>query len=229
MIMGLIMETKGKEQFVDVHYVNTAVPCVVEEYYVGFPQSHEDQDSVYQTARASSSAGSRSDFVWDQSTNRGSSLRTASVVRSQLAIDEALARELQELQVAEVDITSKTSAKSSGGQYTSITSDQVVRQDDVDPDNMTYEELQSLGEAIGAETKGLSDELISFLPTSTYKTGLFSRKNKEDKCVICHDTYKNRVKLIHLPCQHNFHSKCVAHWLKINKACPICKEEVFGS
>lgn len=37
------METKGKEQFVDVHYVNTAVPCVVEEYYVGFPESHEDQ------------------------------------------------------------------------------------------------------------------------------------------------------------------------------------------
>ncbi|KAL6004554.1 hypothetical protein ACLOJK_005109 [Asimina triloba] len=68
----------------------------------------------------------------------------------------------------------------------------VVGQDDVDPDNMTYEELQTLGEAIGTESRGLSEELISYLPSSKYKTGFFSRKEKHEEvqmhCYV-HDVF----------------------------------------
>lgn len=38
-------------------------------------------------------------------------------------------------------------------------------------------------EEIGTESRGLSDELISYLPSSTYKIGLFSKKDKHDEYV----------------------------------------------
>ncbi|RDY10371.1 E3 ubiquitin ligase BIG BROTHER [Mucuna pruriens] len=57
-------------------------------------------------------------------------------------------------------------------------SSQVIWQDNIDPDNMTYEELLDLGEAVGTQSRGLSQELIDMLPTSKYKFGsLFKRKN----------------------------------------------------
>ncbi|XP_078174140.1 E3 ubiquitin-protein ligase BIG BROTHER-like isoform X1 [Carex rostrata] len=110
-----------------------------------------------------------------------------------------------------------------------LNSENVPReQDNINPDNMTYEELQSLGEQIGTENKGLSDELISYLPTSKYRTGFFSR-NVTEECVVCKTYYKNGQKLITLPCQHRYHADCITQWLQLNKVCPVCNEEVFGS
>jgi len=109
-----------------------------------------------------------------------------------------------------------------------LNSENVPREDNINPDNMTYEELQSLGEQIGTENKGLSDELISYLPTSKYRTGFFSR-NVTDECVVCKTYYKNGQKLIALPCQHRYHADCITQWLQLNKVCPVCNEEVFGS
>ncbi|GJR98129.1 RNA-directed DNA polymerase, eukaryota [Tanacetum coccineum] len=60
----------------------------------------------------------------------------------------------------------------------SASSSQVVWQDDIDPDNMTYEELLDLGEAIGTESRGLSQELIDSLPTTRYKSGGFFLRKK---------------------------------------------------
>ncbi|KAF8403832.1 hypothetical protein HHK36_011938 [Tetracentron sinense] len=53
---------------------------------------------------------------------------------------------------------------------------QVIWQDNIDPDNMSYEELLDLGEAVGTQSRGLSQELISSLPISKYRPGFFSRK-----------------------------------------------------
>ncbi|KAL3815071.1 hypothetical protein ACJIZ3_016339 [Penstemon smallii] len=59
---------------------------------------------------------------------------------------------------------------------------EVIWQDDIDPDNMTYEELLDLGEAVGTESRGLSQELINVLPTSKYKSGgIFSRRKSGDR------------------------------------------------
>lgn len=106
---------------------------------------------------------------------------------------------------------------------------QVVWQDNVDPDNMTYEELLELGEAVGTQSRGLSKELISLLPISKYKPGFFSRKKfRDERCVICQMEYKRKERRITLPCKHVYHSLCGSRWLSINKACPICYTEVFG-
>ncbi|VFQ77577.1 unnamed protein product [Cuscuta campestris] len=97
----------------------------------------------------------------------------------------------------------------------------------INPDNMSYEELQSLGDAIGHESRGLSDDMISRLPTFRYNCGFFFWKKKsDDGCVICCSEYANREKVTSLLCAHTFHFKCIVPWLRENKTCPVCKEEV---
>ncbi|KAF8369541.1 hypothetical protein HHK36_019818 [Tetracentron sinense] len=106
---------------------------------------------------------------------------------------------------------------------------QVIWQDNIDLDNMTYEELLDLGEAVGTQSRGLSQELISSLPISKFKSGFFSRKKSQgERCVICQMEYKKSERQITLPCKHVYHAGCGTRWLSINKACPICYTEVFG-
>ncbi|XVF69660.1 hypothetical protein PTKIN_Ptkin11bG0099500 [Pterospermum kingtungense] len=92
-----------------------------------------------------------------------------------------------------------------------------------------YQELLELGETVGTQSRGLSQELISLLPVSKYKCSLFSRKkSRNERCVICQMEYKRGERRITLPCKHVYHAGCGTRWLSINKACPICYTEVFG-
>ncbi|CAA2981568.1 Hypothetical predicted protein [Olea europaea subsp. europaea] len=84
----------------------------------------------------------------------------------QFTLDEALARSLQ-LQ------------DYSGDDPDLLVTSQIRRQDNINPDNMTCEELLSLDEASGNEHKGLSVHLISQLPTFRYKAGSSARKREE--------------------------------------------------
>lgn len=250
--MAATVEAKDKHK-VEVHYLNSDVPCFIEEIEGCFygPNDIELseiflQESLYQSLQGSSlkdantSSSSSSSSVGpnhDQSSSRmGSCLRPV-IEEPQLTEDEVLARNLQEMEdqlaltsISELsdDLNGPTLTTDTGSSSTG-TSEMAPPEDDIDPDNMTYEELQSLGDAIGVESKGLSDEIISVLPTSRYKTGFFSRKSKNEQCVICYTPYKNREVIMTLPCSHSYHSECIRRWLKINKACPICNKEVFGS
>lgn len=106
---------------------------------------------------------------------------------------------------------------------------QAFLHDNVDPDNMTYEELLELGEAVGTQSRGLSPELIALLPISKHKCGFFVRKkSRSESCVICQMKYKRGDRKISLPCKHVYHASCGIKWLSINKACPICYTEVLG-
>lgn len=105
---------------------------------------------------------------------------------------------------------------------------QVVWEDNVDLDNMTYEELLELGEVVGSQSRGLSQEAISQLPVSKFKCGFFWRKkSRSERCVICQMEYKRGERQITLPCKHIYHRGCGTQWLTINKACPICYKEVL--
>lgn len=113
--------------------------------------------------------------------------------------------------------------------HESARENQVLWQDNIDPDNMSYEELLELGETVGTQSRGLSQELISSLPVSKYKCGFFCiRKSRKERCVICQMEYKRGDKQITLPCKHAYHVGCGTRWLSINKACPICYTDVFA-
>lgn len=149
----------------------------------------------------------------------------------QLALDEYMARALQ-LEYDSDNISQSTSTgtvenRRSGSRGTPVMPvNQTVMEDPIDPDNMTYEQLQELGESIGSETRGLSEDLISRLRNFKYKTSILSKKKEKQECVICYEMYKNGDRLTALPCAHQYHLKCITPWLRLNKHCPVCQEEV---
>ncbi|KAG9140684.1 hypothetical protein Leryth_006883, partial [Lithospermum erythrorhizon] len=129
--------------------------------------------------------------------------------------DEALARSLQELEdnfehlnVTQSDDSDQVHAESDsshGSAHTRV-SIRNSSEDDIDPDNMTYEELHSLGEDVGHESKGLSDDIISRLPTFKFKAD--SKKSTDEQCVICCSEFMDGAQLITLPCAHRYDSEC---------------------
>ncbi|KAB5556624.1 hypothetical protein DKX38_007533 [Salix brachista] len=96
--------------------------------------------------------------------------------------------------------------------------------EEVDPDELSYEELLALGEVVGTESRGLSAATIASLPSINYKTGS-SQNGSNDSCVICRLDYEDGETLTLLSCKHSYHSECINNWLKINKACPVCNTE----
>ncbi|KAI3712482.1 hypothetical protein L1987_71039 [Smallanthus sonchifolius] len=100
--------------------------------------------------------------------------------------------------------------------------------DDVDPDELSYEELIALGEVVGTESRGLSADSIASLRSVIYNTQN-SQNGSSETCVICRLDYEDGDNLILLSCKHSYHSACITNWLQINKVCPVCSTEVSTS
>ncbi|KVH87403.1 Zinc finger, RING/FYVE/PHD-type [Cynara cardunculus var. scolymus] len=250
------------------HYLSYGVPDeIVENLEQFFPDndglSYEEvllqQASMYQSFQErdmSNSVGTYDDGIqnWGRPVqDEGESSRHVGGL-SQEAMDEALARSLQELEDGfEGVFISEHSGSASGGlrlypicsltlERRSIYKHVVITccagntgssiatpsraevassdsgQNSIDPDNMQYEELVNLGESIGVENRGISGALLSRLPTSKYRSGLFSKlKKKEESCVICQMNYNSGDLLIMLPCSHRYHTKCITDWLMVKK------------
>eukprot|EP00252_Welwitschia_mirabilis_P021147 TRINITY_DN5338_c0_g1_i1.p1 TRINITY_DN5338_c0_g1~~TRINITY_DN5338_c0_g1_i1.p1 ORF type:complete len:251 (-),score=43.37 TRINITY_DN5338_c0_g1_i1:82-834(-) len=241
----------------DLHYLNTGFSYNVADSFMnlfeGLDYVHhdfalaealQDQESVYWSFQtyseklSSSGPASGSQYVNSQS-SEGNRQQTSTRDNArrwnnspQVTSDEEIARALQESE-DNVDMTSIVAAnieECNRRQNIETGSLQAPWQDNIDPDNMTYEELVELGEAVGNHNRGLCPEAIASLPVSKYGT-LFSfmKKNKREHCIICHMEYRRGERLITLPCKHRYHQTCVSRWLQINKACPVCYVEVFGS
>ncbi|XP_075500945.1 E3 ubiquitin ligase BIG BROTHER-related-like isoform X2 [Primulina tabacum] len=99
--------------------------------------------------------------------------------------------------------------------------------DEVDPDELSYEELLALGEVFGTESRRLSVDTIASLPSVNYKSQ-GDEAGISDSCVICRLDYEDGETLTVLSCKHSYHTECINNWLKINKVCPVCSTEVRG-
>ncbi|CAO2836978.1 unnamed protein product [Amaranthus hypochondriacus] len=98
-------------------------------------------------------------------------------------------------------------------------------EDEIDPDEMSYEELIALGEVVGEESRGLSTQEIDS-SLSSYVHKIVRSKTIIDRCVICQIEYEEGEHLAALHCQHPYHSDCIHQWLQIKKVCPICSIEI---
>lgn len=88
-----------------------------------------------------------------------------------------------------------------------------------------YEDLWNLAERLGpAKPRGLNKQEIDQIPSFRFSATTARETNR--KCVVCMGEYNNREKLRRLPCTHDFHSKCIDKWLRSNKTCPVCRDEV---
>ncbi|KAJ6954305.1 hypothetical protein NC652_005904 [Populus alba x Populus x berolinensis] len=104
-------------------------------------------------------------------------------------------------------------------------SDEDMEEDEVDPDELSYEDLMALGEFIGQEKRGLSrNEIYRCLRPCKYAS--LASKTGTDRCVICQMEYEEDESLVALSCDHPYHPECIASWLQIKKICPICTTEV---
>ncbi|XP_028230156.1 E3 ubiquitin ligase BIG BROTHER-related-like [Glycine soja] len=103
--------------------------------------------------------------------------------------------------------------------------DMEMEEDEIDPDELSYEELMELEEFIGEETRGLSANEIS-LCLYPYTCQCAESKSGIDRCVICQVEYEEGEALVALQCEHPYHSDCIRKWLQIKKVCPICGNEV---
>ncbi|XP_071809220.1 uncharacterized protein [Asterias amurensis] len=87
-----------------------------------------------------------------------------------------------------------------------------------------YETLWNLAESVGpAISKGLPESSINYLPTFLYTPG---QSSEEKECSICMGDYETGENMRRLPCFHFYHAVCIDKWLKENRICPVCREEV---
>uniref|UniRef100_A0A8C1GNW7 Ring finger protein 44 n=1 Tax=Cyprinus carpio TaxID=7962 RepID=A0A8C1GNW7_CYPCA len=94
--------------------------------------------------------------------------------------------------------------------------------DDVEMEN--YEALLNLAERLGeAKPRGLTKADIEQLPS--YRFNLENHQSEQTLCVVCFCDFESRQLLRVLPCNHEFHAKCVDKWLKTNRTCPICRAD----
>ncbi|XP_028834147.1 E3 ubiquitin-protein ligase RNF38 isoform X1 [Denticeps clupeoides] len=87
-----------------------------------------------------------------------------------------------------------------------------------------YEALLNLAERLGeAKPRGLTKADIEQLPS--YRFNPTNHQSEQTLCVVCMCDFESRQLLRVLPCNHEFHAKCVDKWLKANRTCPICRAD----
>lgn len=59
-----------------------------------------------------------------------------------------------------------------------------------------------------------------------YKT---SDRNTNIQCAICLENQESNESWSKLICEHEYHSKCVIQWLRVNNVCPVCRSSVVLS
>ncbi len=53
------------------------------------------------------------------------------------------------------------------------------------------------------------------------------KKDSDEICPICLDTFKENLYTRTLICKHIYHKKCIDKWLKTMQTCPVCRCDPF--
>jgi hypothetical protein len=61
-----------------------------------------------------------------------------------------------------------------------------------------------------SQSKGLREEEMSLLPTSSY-----APQEEEEDCKICWSSFEKDEVVKRLPCLHQYHTECIDQWLKV--------------
>lgn len=99
----------------------------------------------------------------------------------------------------------------------------------LNPDEMTYEQLLQLEEENGGKVAtGLKKIEIARIPQITWRFKNDTSKGL-DQCSVCMDNFKYGDKVKELKkCKHAYHTKCIDQWLESENKCPICKQHIWA-
>ncbi|CAG9465320.1 unnamed protein product [Pedinophyceae sp. YPF-701] len=110
----------------------------------------------------------------------------------------------------------------------------------LDVERLSYEQLLELGEVVGSQSRGAAAAAIAELRELTWGdeecraavgrahadgAGAGADEDEEEQCAVCRMEYEVGDGVRLLTCGHVFHSECIAQWLGINRACPICGKD----
>lgn len=87
-----------------------------------------------------------------------------------------------------------------------------------------YEQLLDLAEKLADPNRFNQVNIDKFF---SYRYQISILNSKQTACVICMSHFKNNQHIRVLPCQHEYHSKCIARWFTMNSSCPICRRDNF--
>jgi len=84
------------------------------------------------------------------------------------------------------------------------------------------------GQGLPPKPRGANQELIDSMPLIVYSQEM---RGEETSCAVCLSDFDRDAVLRRLLCGHSFHRGCIDKWLKRNKVCPLCLQdiEVTGS
>uniref|UniRef100_A0ACD5YIA1 Uncharacterized protein n=1 Tax=Avena sativa TaxID=4498 RepID=A0ACD5YIA1_AVESA len=49
---------------------------------------------------------------------------------------------------------------------------------------------------------------------------------RERACTVCLQDFEGGDRLRRLPCFHSFHERCIFDWLRVSRACPLCRHRL---
>jgi len=86
-------------------------------------------------------------------------------------------------------------------------------QENPNPDLMSYEQLNELGDKIGTVSRGFNEARLAKLrPTANF--------DYLEECPICIDKMEIACLIKKLKCNHVFHAECIDRCLMDSKKCP---------
>ncbi|XP_039055977.1 putative RING-H2 finger protein ATL21A [Hibiscus syriacus] len=84
--------------------------------------------------------------------------------------------------------------------------------------------FDSIDLRVDAVAKGLDGKTIEEYPVTLLGESRRLPRLNHNTCPICLDEYQAKEKLRTIPdCKHYFHADCIDEWLKLNAACPLCR------
>eukprot|EP00038_Savillea_parva_P030316 m.77000 g.77000 ORF g.77000 m.77000 type:complete len:488 (+) comp9108_c0_seq1:61-1524(+) len=89
----------------------------------------------------------------------------------------------------------------------------------------TQQRLQIRSEAAGRIFASMPVRTVGEVDPNDPESGPASKP--DDCCCICLDDFHQGDKVATLPCNHEFHSPCIAPWLEQQCTCPLCKRDLI--
>jgi len=82
-------------------------------------------------------------------------------------------------------------------------------------------------EPLPPKPRGATQAVIDKLETLTFSPNLF--QDDDASCAVCLSEFAEGDLIRALPCHHCFHKPCIDKWLKKNKVCPLCLQDIEES
>jgi hypothetical protein len=88
----------------------------------------------------------------------------------------------------------------------------------------SFRPVENQGEESTPKPQGAPQTLIDAIPLEMHRSCCAGEE--PESCAVCLNDLEDDDLVRRLPCGHGFHKACVDKWLRQNKTCPLCVQDV---